>query len=46
MSACDEESDTEIVKKAKIEEIQLAKKHAYIKENYEKWNFLEGFFSV
>lgn len=27
----------------KLEEIQLAKKHAYIKENYEKWNFLEDF---
>jgi hypothetical protein len=27
----------------KLEEIQLAKKHAYIKENYEKWNFLEAF---
>lgn len=27
----------------KLEEIQLAKKHAYIKENYVKWNFLEAF---
>ena len=27
----------------KLEEIQLAKKHAYIKENYENWNFLEAF---
>lgn len=43
ISACDEESDTEIVKRAKIEEIQIAKKHAYIKENYAKWNFLEAF---
>lgn len=43
ISVCDEESNTEIVIKAKIEEIQIAKKHTYIKENYVKWNFLEAF---